>query len=34
MWNAEIKDNYLWACSTMVDQAKELARKIDLKTEH
>lgn len=32
-WSGEVKDNYLWACSTMIDQAKEMVSRIDLKTE-
>jgi len=32
-WRGDIKDNYLWACSTMIDQAKGMASKIDLRTE-
>jgi len=33
MWNAEIRENYLWGCSAMIEQAKELAGIIDLRTE-
>jgi len=32
-WSAEVKENYLWACSTMINQAKELAGKLIIKTE-
>ena len=32
-WNSDIKDSYFWACSTMIDQAKAMASKIDLRTE-
>jgi hypothetical protein len=32
-WGGDTQDNYLWACSTMIEQAKEMASRIDLKTE-
>jgi len=31
-WSKGVQDNYLWACSTMVEQAKEMADKINLST--
>ncbi|HEC73972.1 MAG TPA: hypothetical protein ENI26_06315 [Methylophaga aminisulfidivorans] len=30
-WNDEIKENYAWACSEMVDQAKQLANELTYK---
>lgn len=31
-WCGDVKDNYLWACSTMLEQAKEMAERINLST--
>lgn len=32
-WGGDIQDNYLWACSVMLEQAKAMASSIDLRTE-
>jgi len=32
-WSKGVQDNYLWACSTMIEQAKEMVSMINLRTE-
>lgn len=31
IWRKDIQDNYLWACSTMADQASSMADNINLR---
>lgn len=33
LWCDEIRENYFWACSALVEQAKNNAEKINLRTE-